>query len=98
MSSNPDVADIVCPSLDAAINEAKKQGYQRIYGIGGFGIYRDMLKVADRLLITEIDLQVEEPDTYFPDFEENDWIVVNKASLRSETPEAVMVEYLRRQK
>lgn len=96
VSSNPEAAEFVCPSLEAAIDEAKAQGYQRIYGIGGFGIYRDMLKVADRLLITEIDLAVEDADTFFPEFDETDWKIVNKTELRSDAPTSVMVEYLRR--
>jgi len=98
VSSNPDAADIVCPSLQAAVDMARAQGYQRIYGIGGFGIYRDMLAIADRLLITEVDVDIADADTFFPDFNVEEWKIVNKAELRSDQPACVLVEYLRRQK
>ena len=32
-----------------------------------------MLPLADRLMLTEVDCVVEDADTYFPDFAENDW-------------------------
>ena len=96
VSSSPDAAEIVRPSLQAAVDEARVQGYQRIYGIGGFGIYRDMLAIADRLLITEVDLDVEDADTFFPDFNAEDWEISNRTELRHEVPACVLVEYLRR--
>ena len=96
VSSNSGAADLVCPSLQAAIDEARRQGYQRIYGIGGFGIYRDMLPLADRLLITEVDLVIDGADTYFPDFDKKDWVVAGKTPLRSQDPACVLVEYLRK--
>jgi len=95
VSSNPDAADLVCSSLQAAVAEARAQGYQRIYGIGGFGIYRDMLAIADRLLITEVDLEIEDADTFFPDFNVEDWEIANRTELRRDQPACVLVEYLR---
>lgn len=98
VSSNPEAADTVCPSLQAAVAEARAQGYQRIYGIGGFGIYRDMLGLADRMLITEVDLTIKDADTFFPDFDTQDWDTTGETSLRSDDPACVMVEYIRRRK
>jgi dihydrofolate reductase len=96
VSSNPDAAETVCPSLQAAVDEARAQGYQRIYGIGGSGIYRDMLAMADRLLITEVDLDIADADTFFPDFNVADWEIANKIVLRRDAPACILVEYLRR--
>lgn len=98
VSSDPDAADLVCPSLQAAVDKARAQGYQRIYGIGGFGIYRDMLEMADRMLITEVNLTIEDADTFFPEFEPLDWDVTGETPLRSDDPTCVMVEYIRRRK
>ncbi len=98
VSSNPDAADLVCPSLQAAVTEARTQGYQRIYGIGGFGIYRDMLALADRMLITEVDLEIKDADTFFPEFDAQDWDISGETLLRSDDPACVMVEYIRRRK
>lgn len=96
VSSNPEAADNVYSSLQEAVVEAQAQGYQRIYGIGGFGVYRDMLAMADRLLITEVDLDITEADTFFPDFNIEAWEMTRQTPLRSSKPACVMVEYLRR--
>lgn len=96
VSSNPKAADNVLPSIEAAVAEAHAQGYRRVYGIGGEGIYRGMLDMADRLLVTEVDLTVEDADAYFPSFLDVDWNRIGETVLRSEAPACVMVEYLRR--
>lgn len=96
VSSNPDAAETVLPSIEAAVAEAHAQGYRRVYGIGGEGIYRGMLGMADRLLITEVDLTVAEADAYFPEFDPDNWIKAGETVLRDSDPACVMVEYLRR--
>ena len=98
VSSNPQAAENVLPSIEAAVAEAYAQGYRRVYGIGGEGIYRGMLPMADRLLITEVDLTVEAADAYFPAFAAEDWNKIGETHLRSADPACVMVEYLRRAK
>ena len=66
---------IVCASVDAAIACAYKEGYFRIYGIGGQRIYEDLLPKADRMMITEVNKKsIPGADTFFPDFDEKKWI------------------------
>lgn len=96
VSSDPNAAEIVCPSIEAALAEARAQGYLRIYGIGGAGIYREMLPIADRMVITEVDTVVDSPDTHFPAFSASEWAIASQTELRSEAPNCVAVEYLRR--
>ena len=96
VSSNANLAENVCPSLEAAIDFAHEAGHRRIYGIGGFRIYRDLLPLAHRLLVTEVDLAVEDADTFFPEFGEDAWQLIGKTPLRSEAPACVVHEYLRR--
>lgn len=96
VSSNPDAAETVLPSIEAAVAEAHAQGYRRVYGIGGEGIYRGMLGMADRLLITEVDLTVAEADAHFPEFDPDNWIKAGETVLRESDPACVMVEFLRR--
>lgn len=88
-------AEEICTSVSAAVARAYALGYRRVYGIGGFGIYREMIEIADRLLITEVDLSVEDPDTYFPEFDANEWTVLGETELRTEVPACRAVEYLR---
>ena len=63
----------VVASIPDALALARTEGYFRIYGIGGAGIYREMLPLADRLLLTEVDTKVEGADTFFPDIDITRW-------------------------
>lgn len=47
----------------------------RIYGIGGTQIYKDLLPVAQRILLTNIKGNYN-CDTYFPSFDEDDWRII----------------------
>ncbi|MEP2717273.1 dihydrofolate reductase [Pseudophaeobacter sp.] len=95
VSSNPAAADEVYSSVAKAIKAAYAQGYRRVYGIGGAGIYREMLPLADRLLITEVAIEVEEADTHFPEIQPDQWRHHGTTDLRSADPACTMVEYLR---
>ena len=96
VSSRPDAAETVAPSIEAAVQLARDAGYGRIYGIGGAGIYSGMLAMADRLMITEVDLEIPEADAYFPEFETAEWRVAYEQELRQTAPVCVLREYLRR--
>lgn len=96
-SGEAEGAHAVVRSVKAAIDAARQAGHARLYGIGGAGIYKDMLALADRLLITEVDLRVEDADTWFPEFSEQDWRAGLRFDLCGQGPRCEMVEYLRRQ-
>lgn len=83
VSRDPGLAEHVVPSVEDAVALASAQGYMRVYGIGGSGIYRNMLGMAHRLLITEVDLDIEDADTFFPAFDEGQWEEVGRLSLNS---------------
>jgi dihydrofolate reductase len=75
------VSGISVKSVQEGINFAIDEGYERIYGIGGHSIYEEMLPLADKLLITEVNEIVENADTFFPEFDENDWEEINRTRL-----------------
>lgn len=83
-------------SVQAALEHAQEAGHARLYGIGGAGIYREMLPIADRLLITEVDLAVDAPDTFFPEIESADWMETARLNLREAAPRCILRELLRR--
>ncbi len=87
--------DHVFSSVEAAIRFARSEHRARIYGMGGFGIYNAMLPLADRLVITEVDTEVEGADTWFPTFDPSDWREVSRMVLRAEGPKCEVVEWLR---
>ncbi|MBO9405930.1 dihydrofolate reductase [Shimia sp. R9_1] len=95
VSSQPDAADIVVPSIDTAVEYATAQGYDRIYGIGGAGIYKEMLTVAHRLLITDVDAEIDDADTFFPEFDPAKWQLITSRPLEGATPSCTVREYLR---
>ncbi|WP_372884958.1 dihydrofolate reductase [Shimia sp.] len=96
VSSRAGIAETVCDSLEAAIAAAHAAGHRRIYGIGGYRIYRDLLPLAHRLLVTEVDLEVPDADTFFPEFGADEWRQIGRAPLRAAAPACVVHEYLRR--
>ncbi len=89
-------AEFVYPSLEEAIAAAHAMGHRRIYGIGGAGIYRELLPIADRLLITEVDMDVPDADTFFPEINAENWHEVGRHTLRAEEPRCELVELIRK--
>ncbi len=62
---------VTVKSLDEAIEYAhKNRPDENIYLSGGAGIYREGLKYADKLFVTEIDAEIE-GDTFFPEFDKD---------------------------
>ena len=57
------------PSLEEALQHCAPD--EDIYIIGGASVYRQALKIADRLGLTEIDDTPAEADTFFPPYD--DW-------------------------
>ncbi len=95
VSSDPTLTEHVFATSEAALEFARSQGYARAYGIGGEGIYRALLPLADRLLITEVALDIPDADAFFPDFDVKDWQQLRSIPLRAEAPACIATEYLR---
>ncbi|WP_071795626.1 dihydrofolate reductase [Natronohydrobacter thiooxidans] len=83
-------------SLENALDAARAAGHLRLYAIGGAGIYRAFLPQADRLLITEVDIDVPDADTFFPPIMPEEWRLAASLPLRQDNPRCVLTEYLRR--
>lgn len=61
---------LIAGSLEEAI--ALCNGDSEAFVIGGAELYKDALKLADKLYLTEIVLQVE-GDAFFPEFQKSEW-------------------------
>lgn len=81
--------------LESALPLALEAGHTRIYAIGGAKIYAHFLPLAHRLLITEVDVDVPDADTFFPVPAPNDWVKIGETPLRSADPACSLSEYLR---
>lgn len=95
VSSDVTIAPNVVTSVEAAIEQAKSHGLLRIYGIGGAQIYKSLLPLAQRLLITEVDLEVSDADTFFPDFNLDEWHEHDALTVRSDNPKCRVKEFFR---
>lgn len=89
-----DGAEHVVGSLDVAIAAAHAAGHRRLYGIGGARVYAGLLPIAHRLLVTEVDLDVPDADTFFPAFGDG-WQRIGEHVLQGEGPRCVLGEWLR---
>ena len=50
-----------------------KDSKEEIFICGGASIYKQFLPYADKLYLTEIDADDSEADTYFPEFDKEEW-------------------------
>lgn len=96
VSRDRSLAEHVVSTVEEAIALAYAQGHMRIYGIGGEHIYREMLGLADRLVITEVDLAVERADAFFPQFDASGWRTLREQPLESGSVPCTAHELIRR--
>lgn len=89
VSRDRSLTDHVVGSAAEAVALARSEGYFRIYGIGGAGIYQEMLPLSDRLLLTEVDTAVEGADTWFPAVDEGDWREIAQMPGQGDLPYSV---------
>ena len=68
-------------SIDSALQSAKEE--DEVLVIGGANLCQQVLAKVDRLYITHIEGEFE-GDTYFPDYDANDW---QEISRESHTPD-----------
>ena len=59
------------PSIDQAIEYAKSRGESELFIIGGEQIYTQCLALADRLYLSRVNIDADQADAFFPEFEKN---------------------------
>ena len=57
--------------------EAKVQGEEEAFVIGGGMVYRQMMARADKLYITHIHHSWDDADTFFPEIKKDEWTLVS---------------------
>jgi dihydrofolate reductase len=81
----------VATSLDAALRLAADA--QEIFVIGGAQLYAEAMPRAHRLIVTEIDADIE-GDTYFPAPDPRDWAAVETEHQPAGTNRPFAVEFI----
>ena len=54
---------------------------KNIYIAGGAGVFKEAMPYVDKMYITEVDMNVEDGDTFFPEFNEEDFDVTESEQL-----------------
>lgn len=58
---------IVAHSLDGALRAVRDRGAERVWIMGGGQLYRAAMPLADELVVTRIELDVPDADTFAPE-------------------------------
>ncbi len=58
-------------SLEEGLSHVSNE--EEVFVMGGASVYREALPLATRLYITLVDQEPEAADTFFPNFDENEW-------------------------
>lgn len=78
---------LVAHSLEEAIemckNDVQMPNDDELFIIGGAELYKEGLKIAHQLYITEVDMEAK-GDAFFPKFDLNEWEVTGRAAHVSE--------------
>ena len=62
---------LIINSIREVLNFAASKPHYEIFIIGGAEIYKEFLKHADRLYITEVDAQMTDLDAFFPSWDKS---------------------------
>jgi dihydrofolate reductase/RimJ/RimL family protein N-acetyltransferase len=96
ISSTMNYEDENCRTAGSLQEALRLAGASEIYIAGGELLYREALPIADRMYITQIDLEVE-GDTFFPEFEKEDFVITQEERFDGEIPYRYLT-YVRRRK
>ena len=74
ISSNPEYKAKGAETVTSVKDALKIAEAEDVFVIGGGRIYKEFLPYADNLYLTEINAECKDADTYFPEFNKNDYI------------------------
>ena len=68
---------LVFTNIEAALEHCSKLNSEKLFVLGGAEIYRQVLPIADEMVITHIP-KVVNGDTTFPSWDTNSWQIIDK--------------------
>ena len=83
-------------SVEKAIEAASEnKDSSKVYIIGGENIYKEFLPIANRMIITEVDLYIKDGDTFFPEWNISEWKEQSRDQREENGTRFSFVEYTR---
>ena len=64
---------VTAHSLKEALELA---GNQDIFIAGGYGLFKEAIGIVDKMYITEVDIEIEDGDTLFPEFNSEEFDLI----------------------
>lgn len=95
---NIKIQDVIVMHSKEEVLNFTKEYKQEVMIIGGASIYKEFLNYAKKLLLTEIDAEDREADTYFPNFDKDDWSYKVLSKHKENNILYKHVEYIRKQR
>ncbi|MBN2571503.1 MAG: dihydrofolate reductase [Ignavibacteriales bacterium] len=68
---------IIFNNFEKAVDYCEKENFEKIYFIGGESIFREAIKIADKIILSKFYYSVE-GDKLFPEIDQNIWKLGNK--------------------
>lgn len=62
---------ITVNSLQEALDVSQNEN---VFVSGGYGLFKEVLPIVDKMYITEIDIEIKDGDVFFPEFDETKFI------------------------
>ncbi len=82
----------------SSVEEAiKMAGNEKVYISGGYGLYKEAIPYVDVMYITEVQTEIEDGDTFFPEFDENDFDI-EQGETGGEDIKFIRTTYTRKKK
>lgn len=75
---------IVAKSLSDAITFAKSRGKEKLFVSGGAEIYKAMFPLADTMFLTEVDVEIEDGDAFFPEWDKTQWKEIDSFAVNAD--------------
>ena len=82
----------VCSSLEAAFKLCTD--CEKVFIIGGAGLYREALPLADRLYITEVHTVIPDADSFFPKINRTSYREISRSELLKDDNTGLEFEFV----
>jgi dihydrofolate reductase len=69
---------VVTHTLDEALDFAEQNGEEEVFILGGAEIYKLSMPYLDKLYLTEVDVEVPDGDTFFPEVDWKAWKLISQ--------------------